>query len=511
MRKRVAMIAVAALGLLACESTTTHERAGFIEAPAMSRTIAQSDARETAGWPETQWWRFYRSAELDRVMSKALAGNQNLARAQDRLSEAEAIAKVEGAKLFPSLDADIGMRQSRIPNHGVVASYNPALAGQEKTMAFINPLSLRYEFDFWGKNRSAMEAALGETKAREAETAEARLLLTTAVARAYFRGRAAARQLALAREMTHMRREIVALSQTRYQTGVDTQDGVALGQADLAVAEKREAAIGATLALQKDLLARLMGEGPDAASALFNTRDASVVARPMLPRRLPVELLAHRPDLAAALHRAEGAAERIHIAKADFLPSMDLSIAAGLEASVQSTHVGQLANFLFRPSAFNYAVAPGFHLPIFQGGRLAGKLEGRRAEYDVAVDSYNETLLQAAQQVADSLAAVRQTRKAHDAQTRLEGAARERLRLARERLRDGLKDKREIVASAHDVIEQQFVARALEADHLSATVDLAQALGGGYAEGPPPAAPKPAPETDDLTPVVDVIQSVGGG
>ncbi|MCX7899668.1 MAG: RND transporter, partial [Methylocystis sp.] len=133
------------------------------------------------------------------------------------------------------------------------------------------------------------------------------------------------------------------------------------------------------------------------------------------------------------------------------------------------------------------------------------------AEYDLAVDSYNETLLQAAQQVADSVAAVRQTKKALDAQAALQDAARKRLQLARTRLADGLRDRREIVAAAHDVVEQQFVARALEADHLSASVDLIQALGGGYADGPAPGAPRPTPEKDELTPVVDVIQSLGGG
>ena len=61
------------------------------------------------------------------------------------------------------------MRQSRIPNHGVVASYNPNLAGLEKTMAYINPLGLTYQFDFWGKNQAALDAALGQAAAQQAQ------------------------------------------------------------------------------------------------------------------------------------------------------------------------------------------------------------------------------------------------------------------------------------------------------------------------------------------------------
>jgi Outer membrane efflux protein len=77
----------------------------------------------------------------------------------------------------------------------------PPQARAEKTLAFINPCAFRYQFDFWGKNRAALEAALGERAAEEAEFAEARLLLTTAIARSYIRGVALAQQLALAQEM----------------------------------------------------------------------------------------------------------------------------------------------------------------------------------------------------------------------------------------------------------------------------------------------------------------------
>ena len=143
------------------------------------------------------------------------------------------------------------MRQSRIPNHGVVASYNPALAGLEKTMAYINPLSLHYEFDFWGKNRAILDAAIGEAAAQAAQTEETRLLLTTAVARAYFRIRALARQADIAASMTKLRRDTLALAQTRFRTGIDTADGVAEASAEVEAAVKREAGVRANWTFSK--------------------------------------------------------------------------------------------------------------------------------------------------------------------------------------------------------------------------------------------------------------------
>ncbi|MGB6174762.1 MAG: TolC family protein, partial [Methylocella sp.] len=279
------------------------DRAEFMQPPAIERTLSQAAKQEQrvsfGTWPDGQWWRQFGSPDLDRVMEIALRDNPGLKKAYARLGEADAVAHVEGARLLPWLDADASVKQSRYAEHGVVASYNPDLAGAEKTAAFINPLSFRYEFDFWGKNRAAFEAALGEAAAEEAEFAEARLLLTTAIARSYVRGVAMAQQLALAQEMVALRRELLRLAETRFHTGLDTDDAVKQAAVELETANKREAGTRALLVLQQDLLARLMGEGPDATQNLFAGKTMIVPARMPLPAHLPIELLAHRPDLAS--------------------------------------------------------------------------------------------------------------------------------------------------------------------------------------------------------------------
>jgi outer membrane protein TolC len=109
-----------------------------------------------------------------------------------------------------------------------------------------------------------------------------------------------------------------------------------------------EASTRGLLIIQQNLLARLMGQGPDATQNLFTGKTVSIPANVALPLHLPIELLAHRPDLASAMHQAEAAAERIHVAKTQFLPSVDLSAAtAGLEASVFTKQIGTLRAFFF--------------------------------------------------------------------------------------------------------------------------------------------------------------------
>ncbi len=474
------------------------ERAEFQEPPAMERTLSEASRQGAAtaanAWPEGEWWRQFRSPELNRVIDVALRDNPGLKKAYDRLNEAGAVANVEGARLLPFLDADAEGKQVRFAKNGVVAAYNPALGGEAATAAFINPVSLRYEFDFWGKNRAAFNAALGEAAAAEAEFAEARLLLTTAIARSYIRGVALAQQLALAQEMVELRRELLRLAETRFHTGLDTDDAVKQAAVDLETAIKRAASTRDFLVVQQDLLARLMGEGPDATQNLFGGKTVIIPARIPLPAHLPIELLAHRPDLASSMHLAEAAAERIHMAKAEFLPSVDLTAVGGLEAAPLTKNVDTLLSLLFRGSALNYAITPGVHLPLFEGGRLRGQLAATRAEYDAAVELYNETLLDAVRQVADSLDNWKETRTILEAHNRLLNSARGELNLTHVRLRSGLNDRREMLTSRHTLLDQQYALKALEVDHLFAMVDLTEALGGGYANGVDLSRPQLAPE-----------------
>ena len=77
-----------ALLLAGCTPTTQLERAQFLGAPAMERTLARSGlaVSDDTGWPREEWWRAFRSAELDSIINKALRDNQSLRKATLLLS-----------------------------------------------------------------------------------------------------------------------------------------------------------------------------------------------------------------------------------------------------------------------------------------------------------------------------------------------------------------------------------------------------------------------------------------
>ncbi len=452
--------------------------AEVIAPPEMKATLAEVTSR-LQQWPDDRWWEQFGNPELNQIMETALQDNPGLKVASARLREAQGLVRVEGARLLPFLDADASLTYERISQHGVFAALNREVAGIRILYGVINPLSFRYEFDFWGKNRAMLEAALGRTAAEEAENAEVRLHLTAGVARAYFRGQALRRQLDLVQAMVGIRRDLRQLAETRFRLGLDNDLAVKQAIAELEAANKREAGVRDQLNVQRHLLSRLAGKGPDFAKDLF-TRHVVVPEQIPLPDHLSIGLLVHRPDLAAALYRADAAARLVRVAKTQFLPTIDLTGFVGFNALTLAKGSDQLGSLLFSGQSFSYGLAPGFRLPWFEGGRLRGELAAQRAEYDAAVELYNETLLDAMREVADSLSAWQATSEMIEAHRRLLTSLGDDWRLAKVRLTSGLDDDREVLRHRHPVLEQEYALKALESDQLVATVDLIEALGGGY-------------------------------
>lgn len=453
--------------------------AEYLEPPEMKETLAEVTSR-LKEWPDDRWWEQFGNPELNQLMETALRDNPGLKAASARLREAQGLVRVEGARLLPFLEADASLTHERISQHGVFAALNPEVAGVRILLGIINPLSFRYEFDFWGKNRAILEAALGQAAAEEAEKAEVRLRLTTALARAYFRGQALRQQLEIVKTIVGIRRDLRHLAETRFRLGLDNDLAVKQAMADYEAAVKRRASVRDQLDVQRHLLARLAGKGPDEAAHLFTKPVALIPDQIPVPDQLSMGLLVHRPDLAAALYRAYAAARMVKVAKTQFYPTIDLTAFVGLNALTLTKGSDKLANLLFNGQSFAYGIAPGLRLPWFEGGRLRGELAAHRAEYDAAVELYNETLLDAMREVADSLSAWQATREMLDAHKRLLTSLAQDWRLAKVRLTSGLDDDREVLRHRQPVLEQEYALRALESDQLVAAVDLIEALGGGY-------------------------------
>ncbi|HVW68448.1 MAG TPA: efflux transporter outer membrane subunit, partial [Steroidobacteraceae bacterium] len=463
------------LALAGCAAIPPGKPPAAALAPDTLAPSAAMTAAATGHWPEQLWWTRFRDPQLDRLMQRALAGNPRLATAQARIDEARGLAKVSGSATLPSVEAEAGSALTRFTHDSYIP---PEINGHD---LFDRPVwvsdigvSAAYHLDFWGRDRAALEASLDRVKVAEYEAQDARLALEDALLRSYA-------QLSYAYEIQDNERGILSdeqqtldLANRRLKAGLGTELEIEEAKSAVAATQGELTQIEDRMALLQHQIAALCGDGPGSAEGL--ARPALTVSHEpaTLPSRIPAELIGRRPDVLAERYRVESAGKQIEVAKAAFYPNVDLKATVGL----LGIGFGQLVSL----KAINADAGPAVTLPIFEGGKLEGALDVRRAQYDAAVDAYNATVLQALREVADELSR-------HDSLEALQKRRAERLayarrahELARIAFRAGLTDYLNVLTTQNDLNRAQNQLAQVGLQQLISLAALNQALGGGLVQ-----------------------------
>ncbi len=420
-------------------------------------------------WPRADWWSMFGDPKLDALIERALAGNPSLRAAEARVRAAGAFADAVRSTLYPTVDFNASVARQRFSENDI---FPPPFGGSWVNTGRIT-LDFNYEFDFWGKYRDQIAAALGEARAAVADAATARLVLAAAVAETYFQIQTDLATLEVARQTLAEREGLRELNRQRAGRGLEA--AIPVRQSDQQVASSRVEVSAAEAAVQLDRhqLAALAGLGPGAAleiQPVLRTYDGALA----LPANVPADLLARRPDIAAQQLRAEAAAARVGAAKADFLPNINLAAFVGLGA----TNLHGLD--LFTAGSQIAGIGPAIHLPVFDAGRLRADLRGRYGEYDLAVAQYNQTLVEALRQVADRIASLRAVKRQLADQADALAAAADAERLTVDRYRAGLTNYLDVLVNEERLLAERLNRVRLQGRSLALGVETVRALGGGY-------------------------------
>ncbi|NUO73443.1 MAG: efflux transporter outer membrane subunit, partial [Frateuria sp.] len=257
----------------------------------------------------------------------------------------------------------------------------------------------------------------------------------------------------------------------RVRAGLDSQLQLKQGDTEVASAEQQLAVARRAIDAARSALSVLLGKGPDRGLDIARPQ-ALAPAALAVPADLPIELVGHRADLVAARWRVEAAGRDIAAAKTEFLPNVKLGAMAGLLAMGGTN--------LFRASSLFYQAGPSLSLPIFDGGRLRANLSAKDAQYDLAVAQYNQTLVGALNEVSDDYAAQQSLADQIAAQQRALDAANDAWRLAEQRYRAGVGSYLEALSVRQQLLVAEQRMAALRAQQVDLSVQLIQALGGGY-------------------------------
>ena len=413
------------------------------------------------------WWQGFGDPALSSLIDQAVAGSPTLRVAEARVARASASAGSARAAQGPQIGAEFNATRQRFSANSI---YPPPLGGAILTTSSLQ-LNGSWEIDLFGRNRAALDAAIGQQHAAEADAAAARVVLAVNVARNYVQLARLLEQREVLQRSLAQRDQVLDLIRQRVSAGLDTTAELRQGEGALPETRQQTEAVDEQIALARHAIAALAALPPDAEDSLA-PRLSAVRAVPV-PALVPADLLGRRADIVAARWRVEAATGDVASARAQFYPNVNLIAFAGFST------IG--LDRLLQAGSEQYGVGPAIRLPIFDSGRLRANLRGKTADLDAAIDTYNGSVIDAVHEVADQISSSRSIERQMREQTEAIASAESAYDVATQRYRAGLATYLTVLTAENNVLAQRRIGVDIRARALDTQMLLVRALGGGYA------------------------------
>lgn len=459
-------ISCAVVLLSACASYKGIAPSTTVRQPEQFET-AQSLPQQHGQWPDALWATQIGGAALQSLIDEAIAGNPSLQVAAARVAATRAMAEVAGAASGPTWTGTFNSTYQRFSENYIIP---PPYGGTYQSDNALK-LNFSYDFDFWGRHAADFRAALSQDKAAQAQQYNARLVIATAVARAWIKLAQEYAQLDLNQQQLDVSQKIGDLKQLRYKVGLDAKSEIQQTQQEVSNLAAEHEKLKEAIALTRNQLAALLGKGPDRGLqiAVPVLPDAHAIA---LPDALPLNLIGRRPDIVAARWQIEAAQGGIDSVKSRFYPDVNLIAFAGFSS------IG--LDKLLESGSRTVGVGPAITVPILNSHTLRGTLKKQVANYDDMVATYNQTLTEALHDVADHVQSLRALALQSAQQQHATAAALANFQLAEQREQVGTTNMLPALAAQMTLLSQ----RRSDIDSLARRSDLQigliKALGGGF-------------------------------
>jgi NodT family efflux transporter outer membrane factor (OMF) lipoprotein len=445
------------------------------------------------------WWKVFQDPILERLEERVATQNLDVRTAVVRLTESRLQARIVSGSLWPTVDANASFEREKASQQGLLSLFGSQTPGSEASgtlgsgaggapgslaRSLSEPLNLwqygfdaSWELDLWGGERRALEAARATTQASQ-EDLRAELLEEMAeVARDYMTLRGVQAQRAIVEATLAADRDTVSITGQRASAGVAPHEDLASAEAEADSAASQLPTLGQQEAQLVNALSLLLGEPPDSLREELSTPQQSQPPLPAVPLGIPSELARRRPDIRSAEAKLQAATAQIGVAVAELYPSITLTGSFGMQA----LQFGNLDSW----SARQFAFGPSLTLPLFEGGRLRGTVELRKAEQQEAAINYQKTVLQAWHDVANALIAYGTEQERLQRLTQVGNESDEVLHIALERYHSGIDPYLNVLTAQRTLLQYRLEAAQSLTAVESNLVQLYKALGGGWASAMP--------------------------
>jgi NodT family efflux transporter outer membrane factor (OMF) lipoprotein len=320
-----------------------------------------------------------------------LRNNPSLTATRHTLEAAHQLLRAQvGANTLPSLDAQTQTSRQRalgFPDVGPPTNLYDVYAGQ---------LSLSYNFDVFGATRHGIEQSAAQVDQQSYEFDAAKRALAANIVIAAVSAASLDEQVSTTEKLSKLAHDQANLAQRSYQLGAASHDDVLSLQQQAASIDTSLPPLRAQAQRARHALAVLMGRTPDQAPSNLTLAQLHLPAD--VPVSVPSELLQQRPDVLASEAAVHAASAQVGVATANLFPHISLSASLGSAAFKPSN--------LFTGAGSIWSAGLALTQPIFHGGALLAQRRAAIASYNAALAQYQQAVLNAFQNVADTLTAL---------------------------------------------------------------------------------------------------------
>jgi NodT family efflux transporter outer membrane factor (OMF) lipoprotein len=489
------VVALPAAALAACTVGPNYHTPETPTPPAYS----EQAAGVTGATPDlTAWWGQFNDPTLTSLVTRAMAGNLDIATAVSKIREARQQEVIAGAAGLPQLGATANVNNTHLSRNAGFSQLAGAFGGGQSSggsqggstsgtqgiglpgtdfSTYSAGFDASWEFDLFGGTRRSVEAARGRAEAQAWSLRDTEVSVAGETAVDYLSLRSLQRQIAVAQGEAQRQQQLLELVASRRAAGFATELDVSQQRTSLSGAQAQIPGLEAQARGEIHALGVLLGQPPEALSAELTPPAALPPPPPAVPVGLPSELLRRRPDIRAAERNLAAATADVGVATADLYPKITLTGSADLISTSLST--------LVSANSLQTAATAALVQTIFNGGKTRANIHATEERRKQAYYAYEKTVLGALKDVEDALAryGAEQQRNARlHAQV---AAANTAYQLAGDRYGVGLSDFINVLTAEGAVLAAETQLAQSDGQLDQDLVSLYKALGGGWSEQAP--------------------------
>jgi NodT family efflux transporter outer membrane factor (OMF) lipoprotein len=412
---------------------------------------------------DQKWWIGFGDATLNSLVDICIANNYDLAEAAYRVDAAKAAMRKAEGGYYPSI------------NLTAAYDFNQNVTAPGETRMGTVGADLSWEIDIIGAVRGRAKSQKYNFQATQEEYNAVMTSLIAKVVSSYINLRTAQSRLDVVKSNLYIQEQTKNITEARFNTGLASALDVAQAKSIYYATAAKVPELETTVSECLNAIGILSGKIPWMLDAELNISTFTGIpasSTQMIPVSVPAEILRQRPDVRAAEKSIDAAASLVGATVADWLPKFYVTGKIGV-ASEDFKNI-------FQQDKMYWQVAPAIKWNIFSGTALSGQIQEAKAKTEMAVNAYNNVVLNALQEVDNSMVAYKHSISEKDAYAVAHEQAQLTFDLALDLYKKGLIEFQNVLDAQRNLLNYEEAKVLSEANVSLSLVHLYLALGGGY-------------------------------